>query len=243
MDRRRFLRAAGLSTAVGVAGCVGGDSGGGSSATTETEPSTAAPDESDASGTAADANGTGLGDHPAAAGIENQPRRGELSGTAVVAFEDPSCSVCRRFHEGTVPRIQSNLVDSGEGAYVVRTYPVVYPWGKPATQALEATYARSEAAFFELLDYYFTNQSSLDGTTVLSETETFLTRTDVDGAAVRDDAESKAYDDAVQADLDAGRAADAGSVTPVVFLFKDGNYVSKASGSVSYDLIAAALDL
>lgn len=235
MDRRGFLRRAGLAGVAGLAGCVGGsdEPAGGEEST---------GDGASTNGTSGDAPAA-FEDHPAIAGLDAQPSKGPLDGTAVVAFEDPSCSVCRRFHEGPVQQIESNLVEPGRGAYVFRTYPVVYPWGKPASQALEATYARSESAFFSLLDHYFTNQSGFDSQNVLAETETFLEQTDLDAAAVRADAADEAYDDAVQADLAAGDAADAGNVTPAVFLFKDGSFVTKATGSVSYELIQSALEL
>lgn len=233
-----------------VAGCTGDDSS--DAEPTDTEPATSAGDMTDSgdatqtteSGETSGAVGTeAFEDHPALAGLDAQPVKGPLNGTAVVTFEDPSCTVCGRFHRETVSRIESELVEPGRGAYVFRTYPKVYPWGEPASQALEATYARSESAFFDLLDYYFSNQSNLSTRNVLDETETFLKQTSVDAGAVREDAANQAYNDAVQRDLDAGSQAGAGSVTPAVFLFKDGVFQTKANGSVSYDLIAATLDL
>ncbi|MFB6194270.1 MAG: DsbA family protein [Halobaculum sp.] len=260
MDRRNFLRALGVGGLGGVAGCT--DSGGGSTPSstemgemtgtetmggtettggTETMGEGTPTDSPTATQTPYDVSGTPIGEHPATADINAQPVRGEMTGNLIVSFEDPSCTVCRGFHETTVPQIQSNLVETGKAAYAVRTYPVVYAWGEPATHALEATFARSESAFFDLLDYYFRTQSEFTARNVLGRTETFLKRTDVDAAAVRKDAEEKAFADAVQADLDAGMKAGAGTITPTLFLFRDGAYVTKASGSVSYDLIAAAL--
>lgn len=73
-------------------------------------------------------------------------------------------------------------------------------------------------------------------------TVSFLdSETDLDGAAVVEEAESGAYDDAVQADITAAEDAGLGQTTPVILLFKDGAFVTKANGSVSYDLIAEAL--
>lgn len=215
MHRRRFLAIAGTGAAGSLAGC-GGGSG--------------------------DGDGRTLRDHPAAAGLDALPRRGPLDGHAVLTFEDPSCPRCRAFHEEVVPAIRSNIVEPGEGAYVLRTYPVVYPWGEPATQALASTYARSDAAFWSLLDHYFTNQREFDAETVLDRTESFLgSETDLDGAAVVADAAAEAHGEAVQRNLDAAEAADIGRTTPTVLLFRDGEYVTSANGSVSYDLIAETL--
>lgn len=254
MDRRNFLRTLGVGTAAGVAGCTGGGSG---STTTATETTTESMETGEGTATATgtgeptespeptqtpyDVSGTPIGEHPATVRIGDQPIRGETNGNLIVSFEDPSCNVCKTFHEETVSQIESNLVDEGRAAYAVRTYPVVYEWGGPATHALEATYARNESAFFELLDHYFRTQSEYSSLNVLDRTETFLKRTGVDAAAVREDAENEAYADAVQTDLDAGMAAGAGTITPSVFVFREGAYVTKLRGSVSYDLLAAAL--
>jgi len=217
MQRRRFLALAGTGAVGSLAGCGGsGGSGGG--------------------------GGQSLREHPAAAGLDALPRRGPLDGHVVLTFEDPSCPRCRAFHEDVVPAIQSNIVDPGEGAYVLRTYPVVYPWGEPATQALASTHARSDSAFWSLLDHYFSNQGQFDADNVLARTETFLdSRTDLDGAAVVADARDEAHGEAVQGNLDAASAADLGRTTPTVLLFRDGQYVTSANGSVSYDLIAETL--
>ncbi|GCF15044.1 hypothetical protein Harman_29790 [Haloarcula mannanilytica] len=213
MNRRRFLTLSGVGVVGAVAGCSG------------------------------DADtGESIDDHPAAADLEAQPRRGELGGHVVLAFEDPSCPTCRRFHQDTVPAIQQNIVDTGKGAYVVRTYPVIYPWGEPATQALESTFARDGEAFWSLFGHYFAEQSSFDSDNVLERTEAFLTEeTEVDGEAVASDARERAHDDAVQADVQAAENAGLGETTPIILLFEDGEFVTKVNGSVSYDLIAEAL--
>lgn len=213
MNRRRFLSLTGAGVVGGLAGCS-------ESATT----------------------GDSISDHPAAADLDAQPRRGELGGHVVLAFEDPSCPTCRRFHENTVPDIEENIVAAGTGAYVVRTYPVIYPWGEPATQALESTFARDGEAFWSLFDHYFAEQSSFTTENVLDRTAAFLDReTAVDGEAVRTDAENRAHDDAVQADIRAAENAGLGETTPIILLFEDGEFVTKVNGSVSYELIAEAL--
>jgi len=213
MNRRRFLTLSGAGVVGAVAGC-----------------------SSDAD------TGESIDDHPAAADLEAQPRRGELGGHVVLAFEDPSCPTCRRFHENTLPDIRENIVDPGKGAYVVRTYPVIYPWGEPATQALESTFARDSEAYWSLFDHYFAEQSSFDPDNVLERTATFLTdETEVDGEAVASDARNRAHDDAVQADIRAAEDAGLGETTPIILLFEDGEFVTKVNGSVSYELIAEAL--
>jgi protein-disulfide isomerase len=231
MDRRTFLAAA-AAGAGGLAGCLGGDAGPGGS-------TTAGDDGGTASGP--------FGGHPGAAGIDDQPalgpEPGEATGT-IVAFEDPSCTRCRAFEQETVPKIRSDLVEPGKATFVLRGYPVVYPWGEPASHALEATFARDEDAHWALVDHYFDTQDEFSTDNVLDRTEQFLAgETDVDAAAVVADADAKAYDDQVQADLDAGDAGGADGVTPTVLLFRDGEFRTKARGSVSYSVVESALGL
>jgi protein-disulfide isomerase len=213
MNRRRFLELATAGAVTGVAGCGGSE-----------------------------ASGESIDDHPAAADLDAQPHLGSLDGHVVLTFEDPSCPTCRDFHERTVPQIQSNIVDPGKGAYVVRTYPVIYPWGEPATQALEATFARDTDAFWTLLAHYFGNQSAFSTDNVLDRTASFLdSQTDLDGQAVTADAREGAYDEQVQADVTAAENAGLGESTPVILLFEDGEFVTKVNGSVSYEIVARAI--
>ena len=216
------IAAAGLG---GVAGCLGGGASG---------------DDSGGNG------GTPIDQHPATAGLTDQPSLGSVDAPAtVVAFEDPSCPTCRNFERNAGARLRSGPVADGDLRFVSRVFPIVYPWGKSAVQALEAVYARdgADAVYWDLFAHYFATQSDLNGDNVLDRTESWLaSNADLDAAAVVADAESEAYDFAVEADLDAGEAAGTDR-TPTLYLFRDGTYVTKASGSVSYETVASALQL
>lgn len=197
-------------------------------------------------GEAGQSGGTPIADHPAASGLETQPRRGPDPFDApatIIAFEDPSCTRCRAFERNVVPKLESH-VDAADLSLVVRTYPVVYPWGKPAVQALEATFARDVDAFWGLFDHYFATQPSFASENVLARTRDWLSaNTTLDADGIVADAEAKKFDGGVQADVRAGDDAGADGVTPSLFLFRGGNYQTKARGSVSYDVIAGALGL
>lgn len=219
MHRRQYLSLASAGVIGALAGC-GGSSG--SDRSTDSQS---------------------IDDHPALAGLESLPSQGTLDGHIVLAFEDPSCSRCKAFHDNTVPQLRSNIVEPGNGAFVFRSYPVVYPWGKPASQALASTYVRSSGAFWSLLGHYFGNQRQFNTDNVFDRTETFLNdATDLNGTAVIEDARNKANDDAVQANIAAAEDAGLGQTTPVVLLFRDGEFATMANGSVSYDLISETLE-
>ena len=233
MNRRQLLRATAVAGAVGAAGCLSGGADGG--------------DATDGDGTATTPTDDGqtLATHPAGRSLSSQPRLGPAPADAaavLVAFEDPSCSRCRRFERRTVPTIRRELVEPGDAAFVFRGYPVVYEWGEPAARALEATFAREEATGWELIGHYFDRQPSFTTGNVLSKTESFLADTPVDGAAVVDDVRREANDDAVRTDLDAGDAAGY-SVTPTVAMFEGGSFVAAVEGAQSYEVYANALDV
>jgi len=240
MRRRQFL-AGSVATATLLAGC--GGASGGNSTGDGTSTVTTGTDAGGASG-----GGFTLPDHPALDGIGSQPTLGPPPGEApglIVAFEDPSCPTCATFESRVVPEIRANLVDPEKATFVFRSYPVIYPWGEPATHALEATFATDEAAFWDLLAHYFDNQDTyrgLDDSAVFDRTEAHLAETTaLDATAILDRARNGDADAAVTSDLEAGQAAGAGRVTPHLFLFANGEYLTKASGSISYSVIESAL--
>ncbi len=240
MNRRTLLAtAAGLAT---VSGCLSGSGDAGSASGAE-RPPTGDGTETTA-GTTPDENS--LRGHPAARGIDARPTLGpgpfEVD-AVIVTFEDPSCTTCRRFEAETFPQIRSELVDAGVASFVYRHFPNVYEWGKPAIQALEATYVRDEGAFWALKGWYYRNQESFRTDNVLTRTREFLAaETDVDAEAVVSEARIRAHDGAVQADV---RAAEDASVwaTPMSFLFRDGQFVTTATGVKSITVYREALGL
>jgi protein-disulfide isomerase len=232
--RRRFLGAVAAGSLF-VAGCQGGASEGGD-----------APAETAAGGSAAETttdDGATLASHPGTQGLGSQPFLGPdpTDATAViVAFEDPSCPTCRRFEQNAFQRLRSELIETGTVSFVFRGYPVVYPWGEPATRALEATFAADPTAFWALKNHYYETQSAFDADNVLDRTESFLAETAVDAGAVIEAVESQSVRDAVDLDLRAGEAAGIRG-TPGFLLFRDGRYRTTVTGAQSYSVFAGAL--
>ena len=221
--RRDIIAAAGATTTLTLAGCLGGGD----------------------SGTEADA--VALADHPLGENLGDWPHLGpdpfEAPATLVV-LDDPSCSRCAAFHQNTIAELESEYVARGELAIAVRPYPVVYAWGEPAAHALEATQARDDTAFWDLLNHYFAEQSSFGTDNVLAKTETWLgDNTDLDATAIVDDARSEAFADRINATLSAGEEAGAGDITPATFAFVDGTLKTSFNGSQSTASITTALEL
>ncbi len=94
---------------------------------------------------------------------------------------------------GTTAGRPIELADAGKGAYVVRTYPVIYPWGEPATRR-GATFARD--AWLRSGNYfaepYYGRPGRRPGPDAMYLTE----ETAVDGEAVACDAQEQAHNDA-----------------------------------------------
>lgn len=221
-SRRTFLASLGIAGTAAIAGCSGGDGGDG------------------------DSDGTALANHPASRGLDSQPTLGAVPGDGdgtVVAFEDPSCPTCARFETSTFPKLKTELLDSEQASFVFRGIPVIYEWGKPATMALEATYDRSEAAFWALKDHYYRQQDAFDTENTFELTEQFLAEnTDVDAAAVVEDAEANAFQDAV--DLDLSVADELGvSGTPTFYVFDSGTFSTKVTGAVGYESLKGAMGI
>ncbi|RJX49344.1 DsbA family protein [Halonotius pteroides] len=221
--RRDIIAAAGATASLTLAGCLGGSD----------------------SGTEADA--VALADHPLGENLSDWPHLGSDPFDApatLVVLDDPSCSRCAAFHQNTIADLESEYVARGELAIAVRPYPVVYAWGEPAAHALEATQSRDDAAFWNLLDHYFAEQSSFGTDNVFAKTETWLgDNTDLDATAIVDDARSEAFADRINATLSAGEEAGAGDITPATFAFVDGTLKTSFNGSQSTASITTALEL
>lgn len=211
-SRRSFLASAVTSTAVASAGCLGDES---------SEP---------------------FEDHPSTANIETQPSLGDPDAAGVVvAFEDPSCSSCRRFEERTFPRLREELVAPGDVRFVYRTIDVVFQWAVPATQIMASTYATDAEVFWDLKDFYYENQSAFESNTVFDLSREFLeSETELDADAVLDAAQAKTHDDFLQYNREA--AQDVGlSATPEFYLFRNGTFRTEVSGAQDFDVFESAL--
>jgi protein-disulfide isomerase/transcription elongation factor Elf1 len=189
-------------------------------------------------------NGPGLGSHPAATALGNQPTLGPPPGEAdgtIIAFEDPSCPSCARFELNTFPELKSRLIETGDVSFVFRSIPVINPWGEPATLALEAVQARDEATFWGLKRYYYENQRGIDSENVYEATRSYLTeQTDLDSDAIVQDARQGTYREDVNTNLDASDQAGVRG-TPMFFLFKSGSFATSFVGPQSYSVFANTL--
>lgn len=199
-----------------------------------------------ATGTLGNLGGGGgtLDTHPAARALASQPTLGPAPADAegtIVAFEDPSCPSCARFERRTFPDLKARLVDPGTVSFVFRSIPVVNPWGRPATLALEAVHAREPAAFWGLKTFYFERQRDIGSDNVRDVTRAYLDeQTDLDAESVMADVDQETFRDAVDTNLAAARDANLRG-TPTFYLFGRESYRTKFVGPQSYDVFKNAL--
>ncbi len=118
---------------------------------------------------------------------------------------------------------------------------MVYPWGEPASHALEETYSQDPDAFWGLKDYYFQNQSDIGNENVESETRGYIeNNTNLDPEVVLTSMQNQGQREAVQIDLDASRNAGVRG-TPTFYLFRDGEYITDILGPQSASVFRNSL--
>jgi len=242
MSRTRRSVLGTVAGVVSLAGCTGY---GGSTGETEASDESGTTDGDDGSESGIE-SARRLPDHPSLNGLAAQPTLGTEPGAGegmVVAFEDPSCGICARFENNDFPQLKAELLDTGRATFVFRGTPIVYPWGEPASHALEATYDRSASAHWALKNHYYGNQGQFDTDNVFDLTETFLAEhTALDAAAVVDDAESGGFQDAVDADLAAADELGVSS-TPTFYTFDSGEFSTEITGAAGYATLKGAMGI
>lgn len=184
--------------------------------------------------------------HPAAKNIGLEPTAGKFPGqteATIVEFQDASCAICQRFDAQTFPMLYSNLIQTGKVTFVSRDYAHTHDWADAATRALNSTYARRRNTYWILKSWYYANQGKFTTDNILDKTYKFVSEeTSVNADAVIHDVKNKAYDDIYKADEQARKKANV-SGTPVFFLFKDGEFVTRFTGNQSYSVFKNSLGL
>lgn len=183
-------------------------------------------------------------DHPITTGLADEPTLGPNpwdAEAAIVEFTDPSCPYCRSFARDTLPALKSQYVDANRLSYVCRTVPIVADWGTPAVHGLEATYARDEAAFWDLKEFLFEERPAKY---TVGEIGDYLARyTDVeDVEAIERAAEERTQTEAVSEDERVMDEVGISSV-PGFVLVREGEVLGTTSGDHSLQTFERVLDL
>ncbi|WP_248517129.1 DsbA family protein [Salinarchaeum laminariae] len=181
-------------------------------------------------------SGESVEDHPAANALDGQPFIGEAPLEAeklIVAFEDPTCTSCSRFHTSTFDDVRSEIVEPDSASFVYRPYRYTgRSWATPAIHAVLETTARDRDAAWELLGFYYDTVTSLSGSSFATETRSFLeTSTSVDAEAVIAASEARTHQSVLETAEADGDEAGVVS-TPTFYLFQNGTFETELTGSV-----------
>lgn len=225
--RRRFLRAAAGTLAVGLAGCLneGGDGSDG-----DGEDGSDGSDGTD--GTDADGgDGTEAGDQIPPSDLEPPVAGDPDADVTVTVFEDLRCPHCADFNDEVYPQLESEYVDPGAIRYVHRDFPVVNQWSELYAYAGRSVQSQAgDEAFFDFAKTIFERQTEQTEALVAEA----ATAAGADEATTLSDMNDGTYAPAVERDQSAGQ--DRGvSATPTVF-------VGDEEVSQTYDAIATAID-
>lgn len=243
--RRRMVLAS-IVTLPALSGCLSSDDGGSADGGGSDGGDASVGEGGDDGGSTGGDGGSG-GPLAAASPLGGYPSLGAEPSTAdrlIVAFEDPGCPNCARFHANDLPGVRSQVLD---GATALVWRPLRYatrtsPWNADAMHAtLEATEQSNDAAW-TLLDYYYANQSSLTTGNVADRTRTAL----ADEPSVDADAVVAAMAEGAHSDLLGESEADARAAsvtsTPSFVLFDGGSHVTTIRSSASAAELSASFD-
>ncbi|MBX7250938.1 MAG: DsbA family protein [Candidatus Promineofilum sp.] len=195
----------------------------------------------DTAAAAATPSGPAMAPTPATIFMDNiAAARGEdTAGVTIVEYTDYQCPYCQRHAAETLPRMITEMIDTGRVRYVIKDFPLdsIHPQARAG--AVAARCAGEQDAYWEMHDSLFTRQADWSGqTTGLNDIFTGLaTDLGLDGDAFAACLTSGRFDDLIQANQDEGFALGVNG-TPAFFI--NGFPIS---GAQQFDLFAYAVGL
>lgn len=265
MTSRRALLAT-LGATLSLAGCAGSETGSndapsstrttpGASTTTTTTGTTTTTEqqttkqptttETTTETTTATTTDRDAPDSAVASGIGDEPTLGPNpwdANAAVVLFSDPSCPYCQRWERDTFPDLLPH-VERNELSVVYRSWPVVADWGVEALHALDATYDRSEDAFWGLRTWFYHNPGRVSSDPAGAAFSYLQDEPGVDDPrAVMEEAKNEQYTARLSEDESVARKLGLEGV-PGFVLVKEGKIVTQLAGTSPYSTFRALLGL
>lgn len=153
--------------------------------------------------------------------ISEQPMLGDPDApVTIVAFEDFKCPVCKSFEQTVVPRIEQELIETGEANFVFINYQFLGPDSTTAGIAGECVFHQDEELFWEYKTILYRVQGD--------ERETWATPArlvdvaneyvpDIDTEELSQCIDERRYEDEVVRDREIAQASGA-TGTPAVFV-------------------------
>ena len=183
-------------------------------------------------------------DHPSAVGIGDEPTLGAAdpaeADAAIILFSDPSCSYCRQWHRQVWEPLKEDYLEPETVSLVYRSLPAVSPWGAQAVRAFDATYDRSAAAFWAVLDEVYSNPTEFESRTMRRIESWVAENTDADADGIVEEAAGGEHDTAVEADKRVAKNAEIESI-PAYTIVREGEVYTTGTGVQSYDNVELLL--
>ncbi|MGQ0793153.1 MAG: DsbA family protein [Deltaproteobacteria bacterium] len=94
--------------------------------------------------------------------IDDDPMKGDIKAPiTIIEFSEYQCPFCKKFHEQTLPAIESEYIAKGKVRYVFRDYPLAFHQ-KARPAAIVANCAGEQGKYWEANDFLFKNPDKLD---------------------------------------------------------------------------------
>ncbi len=167
--------------------------------------------------------------------LSDQPQLGPADAPVSIAvFEDFRCPHCATFTETIKPRLERDLVASGEAALYAVSFPILGPASRDAAAVAECAAEQGDDAFWGLQPVLMRSQDRLNGlAAALAIARDYASFADLDVEALEACVDAGRGYDAADADAELGQSLGLQS-TPSVLV--DGDRVD-----ATYDAIVAAV--
>jgi protein-disulfide isomerase len=167
--------------------------------------------------------------------LRKAPVRGNPDApVTIVEFADFQCPYCARASQ-TVAEVLAKYPDDVKLVFV--HFPLSnHPWAKPAAIAAICVAEQDPSVFWELHDYYFSNQGQIGRDNVLVRSKEFLAQTDINLASwstCAEDASSSSYVAATSQISKATQLGNALGVTGTPAFFVNGRSLSGGARPLS----------
>jgi protein-disulfide isomerase len=136
--------------------------------------------------------------------VGEPPSRGlSTAPITVVEFSDFECAYCQRFAHVLD---KDDAISNGKVRIVFRYFPLrIHPWANSAAQMSECASSLKGSAFWQLHDFFFSNQETLNVSNVRDKTVAFVaTHTDLDIGLFEDCVDNHLSAPRIKGDLDLG---------------------------------------
>lgn len=164
--------------------------------------------------------------------IKNQPMVGsENAENAIIAFEDPSCPYCAKFHNSEFGKVRK-AAEEGKVKYYSRVIPIIQEWSQIAIRYLEGVYQEyGDEEYWNLLKFYYNTDNSFSKKNVSQKTVEYMNNNEtINTQKIQQNIQNRKYISVVNNDLNVAKQVSINS-TPTFLLFKNGRFVTRITGA------------